>query len=813
MNTSQLLQKIDKVGFSYNRTTIFSRFYHKKIILLLLFAVLLLNACKEDPITPPTENIKVYLSTDLLDYGIVDLDWSVIMMVVIENTSKTAGTVSLNIIGDGKDAFKIMGDKKEISLKPGEKDSVFIQFSPKSENTFNAALEIGTDPVSIVTLRGIGKKGIEISYFPTFIDFGKVPISESVRQKIILENKFKLPYTLSPSIAGNDVTAFFIEYSPKDPIEPGAKDSVILRFTPREEKISEAVFYLDSKQKYPVGLRGEGIKVEHIIVQPKSLDFGNVELSSEKTLELTVVNNLSQAFKLNANFQSGSEGFIVTSSMPLQLEGKNSTNIGVKFKPVEIKQYETILYLDDEKKYSVALKGVGIAVNDLEVNPRSIDFGNVELNSVSSQEIIITNKISKSIKITCTFNSGGSDFTLATQKIFDLAAGGSTKIIVNFSPTELRVYGDVLRINTDNNSSYSVNLKGSGVSPELLTLICDFNATPPVIDGNDYDECWKSAKELFFVMHQIEPSYIDQNKKFNGSIKALRDDENIYFLVKIKDDSKNDMPNYFIFKGGDPSKESSWTLTTEGQDGISFIFPISSNVRGKTLDDTFEKVGCYVACHTTNSINNFEGGSFPDFGTIDIWYWKAGTTGPQGFADDYYAMGQDGKYPKERRGDVGGNTFEDPNFRPSGTGLNLPVSVPGGNNNKLDPTRYIWDATSEPFDPKLNNPITNLPWSAGDRLAGWKLRTQDNEFSGRGDIEAKGNYWNGQWVVEFKRKLKTESTNGDDIELKKGSTIPFSLGYFDNTRKYAEFEYINLKQNPRPGHYGTNPPVILLQIK
>ncbi len=792
-----------------------TRQFPKKIaslIFLLIFVLFVFYSCKDNTTEPTIEKIKVHISNELLDFGVTPLSISKIKSIAIENTSKTAGTLNLKITGEDNSVFTIMG-KQTITLQPLQKDSIFIQFNPTAEKTYNASLEIGTDPVTLVKLRGIGKEKVEINYFPTFIDFGKVIIGESNKQKVIVNNLSSAPFEFSPSITGKDVTDFFIEYSPDKKLLPGQSDSVIIRFQPKAEKISEAVFYLDSEQKYPVGLRAEGIKLEHLGVQPDLLDFGNIEINSEKTLEFTVINNLSQSFTINTNFPAGTEGFSVLNNMPLELAGKNSTKISVKFKPTEIKQYETILFLDNEKKYSVALKGKGIASNELDINPKNLDFGNVELNSVSSREITVTNKTTKSLKISCSFNSGGTDFTIGSQNPFDLPAGGNSKIIVKFSPKEIRTYGDVLKISTESNSTYSVNLKGTGATPDLLSLVCEFTNAPPVIDGNDYDECWKSTKELFFVMTQIEPSYIDQNKKFNGSIKALRDDEYIYFLVKIKDDSRNDMPNYFIFNGGDPSKETNWTMTTEGQDGISFMFPITSNVRGQKADDTFEKVGCYVACHTTNSINNFEGGSFPDFGTIDIWYWKAGTTNPQGFADDYYAMGQDGKYPKERRGDVGGRTFEDPNFRPSGTGLNLPISVPGGDNNKLDPSRFIWDDTSEPFDPKSNNPITNLPWAAGDRISGWKLRIQDNEFSGRGDVESKGIFWNGQWIVEFKRKLKTESTNGDDVEFKKGSIIPFSLGYFDNTRKYAEFEYINLKQNPRPGHYGTNPPAILLQIK
>lgn len=786
---------------------------YKFLFFITAFSLFLsLNSCKDDISSPTEEKIKVYVSTELLDYGLVPFDFIKIRSLTIENTSQKAGTISIKIVGEDKSAFRIMG-MQSLTLQPAQRDTVFIEFSPKAEKTYNAALEIGTDPPTMVNLRGICKKNLEINYSPTFLDFGKVPISESKSLVVNIQNLTTTPYALAPKIIGSDVTAFFIEYSPSRPIPGLETDSVVLKFIPKEEKISQAVFYLDAEQKYPVGMRGEGIKIEQLEITPKSLDFGNVELKSEKILDITVVNNLSNSFTINTSFASGSKGFSVITNMPIQLAGKNSTKLSVKFIPEEAILYESILYIDNDRKYSVPLKGNGIAVVDLEINPKTVDFGNVEINSSKTEEISIKNKTSKSIKITSSINSGGTEFAITSLNPLQIPAGGTDKITVKFSPKETRNYGDILKITTDNNTSYSVNLKGRGVEPDILSLVCNVTSAPPVIDGNDYDECWKNAVELFFVMNQIEPSYIDQNKKFNGSIKSIRDDEYIYFLVKIKDDSRNDMPNYFLFYGGDASNESNWTLTTEGQDGVAFIFPITSNVRGKNPEDTFDKMGCYVACHTTNALNNFEGGSFPDFGTIDLWYWKAGTTGPQGFADDYYAMGQDGKYPKERRGDVGGRTFEDPNFRPSGTGKNLPISVPGGDNYKLDATRFIWDDTSEPFDPKANNPVTNMPWAAGDRIPGWKLRIQDNEFSGRGDVQAKGIFWNGQWVVEFKRKLKTESTNGDDCEFKKGSILPFSISYFDNSRKYAEFEYINLKQNPRPGHYGTNPPVILLQIK
>jgi hypothetical protein len=48
--------------------------------------------------------------------------------------------------------------------------------------------------------------------------------------------------------------------------------------------------------------------------------------------------------------------------------------------------------------------------------------------------------------------------------------------------------------------------------------------------------------------------------------------------------------------------------------------------------------------------------------------------------------------------------------------------------------------------------------------------------------------------------------------LYRGRSIPFSVAYFDNVRKYALFEYLNLPSAPRPGHFGPDPPVLWLRL-
>jgi hypothetical protein len=291
----------------------------------------------------------------------------------------------------------------------------------------------------------------------------------------------------------------------------------------------------------------------------------------------------------------------------------------------------------------------------------------------------------------------------------------------------------------------------------------------------------------------------------------MYDNEYVYFLAIVEDDTQNDTPNKIVLTGDDPADDANWSIQTNGQDGIGFIFPITETVTGHKGGD-FSVGGCYTACHTAKFITTYESGMYPFQGEVDIWYWKAGTTNPQSHADDYVASGASEK----RKGDVIGGSFSDENFRDVAAGGNLlPISMPGGDNGGLNKSKHIWDPTSATFDPSANNPGTNQPWKKDDFVSGWKLDVPEQFFPGegyRGDIEAKGVYMNGKWIVEFKRKINTNSSNDDDVVFDTSKDILFSFAFFNNSRKYAEFEYINLSGNPTPGHFGPTTYVITLKF-
>jgi len=779
------------------------------LVFIVIFSFLLLNNCADK--SNPTGNdnkITINVTPSSADYGLVLVNQSKKLDITIENTSSASGKVSLAITGPDKSSFNIVGSL-EYTIDGKKSAVITIEFLPNAEKKYQAGLTISynTSDAKTLNLTGEASSSIALDLNPNPMEYGKVTVGQSKTIKLAIRNVSLTEFLVTPSLTGTDSSVFSIIYQPTAALATGKIDSVVIKFTPPSVKTYKALLILDPNKKYSVQTNGEGVLLNDLDVSQSTLDFGTINIGSSKDIEFTVTNKLTTNITLSLETPAG---FSITNQPAGDLLPGVPAKIAVRFSPSEQKVYAVnlIITTSSNNKYNILLKGTGDAAgNDLELSQTILDFAIVSNGTSKDIEFTVKNKLSTNITITCVATTG---FTLSNQPAGDLLPGVPSKIAVRFSPTEMRTYSGNLTITTSNNNKYYVQLKGVGGTPTNLDLNSKFSATAPVIDGEE-DPIWSTAQELSLVLSQVEATYSDK-RNINATIKTMYDNEYIYFLVKVADDTRDDIPNKFIFKGGDAKEDKNWLLQTNGQDGISFIFPTTTNVIGDDASKTFEKFGCYTTCHTTRNYANYEGGSYPSQGTVDIWYWKAGSTNQQGYADDYFASGTDGKYPNEKRGDEPGNAYADPNYRPLGTGQILPISVPDGDNNGLDKTRFIWDGTSSPFD-AAKNPITGVAWVAGDYVPGWKLNIQTNPFTERADISAKGKYVSGSWIVEFKRKLDTQNSNNADVIFKAGSSFLFSFAYFDNTRYYAEFEYLTLSSSPRPGHWGTNPAAISLNLK
>jgi Ethylbenzene dehydrogenase len=132
----------------------------------------------------------------------------------------------------------------------------------------------------------------------------------------------------------------------------------------------------------------------------------------------------------------------------------------------------------------------------------------------------------------------------------------------------------------------------------------------------------------------------------------------------------------------------------------------------------------------------------PEPHRADIWYWKAHRTNPSGYADD---------------------KWQSVSMEPGRDAKKLKSAGP----NPLY-LRRVGDAGVAAFDEKFFYEYK------GDRLE--KYAAQQPQGS-RGDVRAKGRWANGQWTIEFARKLDTK--HDDDQAFAPGGTYLFGVSTYE----------------------------------
>lgn len=171
-------------------------------------------------------------------------------------------------------------------------------FTPRSGGSFEARLELestGTRPedgTASLTLRGRGVRSA--CDLPAVIDFGKVPVGDTLTLPVVLRNTLQRDATafVGP-LDGSDAPSFGLMSSAGElPVGPRGEVEVLFTFSPRERRQYSARVPLRRSGGCPtllVTIQGEGAD-EILQWAPTSLSFGTVPPGRERTLQFTITN-------------------------------------------------------------------------------------------------------------------------------------------------------------------------------------------------------------------------------------------------------------------------------------------------------------------------------------------------------------------------------------------------------------------------------------------------------------------------------------------------------------------------------------------
>jgi len=243
-------------------------------------------------------------------------------------------------------------------------------------------------------------------------------------------------------------------------------------------------------QNVAVSGAGAAVPTPTLNVTPSSLSFGSITVnttSSSKTYTIsgTALSPASGTITLTApsGYQiSTTSGSGYTSSVSVSYTGSSlaSTTIYVIFQPTAAQAYSGNITNagGGATTQNVAVSGTGIALTpSLSVTPSSLSFGNININTTSSEKTYTVsgaNLSPASGSITVTAPTGyqltttsGSGYASSLSIAYTGGTLAATTIYTVFSPTAVQSYSGNITNASGGATTQNVAVSGAGVQPTL----------------------------------------------------------------------------------------------------------------------------------------------------------------------------------------------------------------------------------------------------------------------------------------------------------------------------------------------------------
>lgn len=212
--------------------------------------------------------------------------------------------VAIGPAGTDTSSFEV--DYTGADIIPSGRAEYAIAFTPKSlSGAFEAKLKLSSegtrleDSSAIITLRGTAERGA--CEFPSVIDFGKVPVGDTLSTTLTFRNPTAVDATaFVGDLMGPEAMLFGVSPKGSLPVASMQSADVTFTFSPTERKVSEATVVVHGAGGCPdvtITVRGEGSDAV-LTWAPSPLVFGHVSPGTEKVLEVLFTNASNVAIPL-----------------------------------------------------------------------------------------------------------------------------------------------------------------------------------------------------------------------------------------------------------------------------------------------------------------------------------------------------------------------------------------------------------------------------------------------------------------------------------------------------------------------------------
>src|SRR5205807_904035 len=218
-----------------------------------------------------------------------------------------------------------------------------------------------------------------------------------------------------------------------------------------------------------------------------TLNFGNVQLGSGKSMSLALTNAGTRAAVQISQVTASGPGFTITGvTLPVNLEVGQSVTLSVDFKPTSAGSTSgnvSIVNTATKSNISVGLSGAGLASGQLAVSPASVNFSSVTVGGSQNQTGTLTAGSSSITVSSASWN--GTGFSLGGISFpVTIPAGQSVPFRVTFAPqTTGAVNGTVSFLSNASNSPTNETLGGTGVQATLHSVGLSWNPDASTVQG------------------------------------------------------------------------------------------------------------------------------------------------------------------------------------------------------------------------------------------------------------------------------------------------------------------------------------------
>jgi len=259
-----------------------------------------------------SSNIQIMVNPDTLNFGSTIIKNVRATNLTIKNVGDNTLTLNLLIEGADKDVFRITGSST-INISKDETKTVTVEFYSFSGTQLSGSLKI--DTLANVILKGkVLKTSLTLS--PPSLEYGTVKVGESKKLVMLIRNDMDNEFTAVPTITGTDATAFKIDFSPKNPIQPSAMDSIGIIFQPTQAKNCIAVLNLDADKSVNAQLSGNGVIPNDLKIETGGFEICSVQAGKMKEMSLKITNMSQSTLTINLSYPLNDDNVFSTKYSP-----------------------------------------------------------------------------------------------------------------------------------------------------------------------------------------------------------------------------------------------------------------------------------------------------------------------------------------------------------------------------------------------------------------------------------------------------------------------------------------------------------------